>query len=113
MIQISTIGVYGSLRNSINRVIDINTEPTPQTSYEITKLIGDELINKDKLKSTIIRCGPIIFNKNNNNIISKLIRLARYKIKIKMSTLIYATHIEELIDAIDIVTKQKNMESIF
>ncbi len=81
--------------------------PTPQTSYEITKLIGDQVINKAKIKSTILRCGPIIFQNNNNNIISKLIRVAKYKVNIKINTLIYATHILELMEAIDIIEKKK------
>jgi nucleoside-diphosphate-sugar epimerase len=77
-IFMSSIIVYGESSSS-ERIIDINTIPTPSNYYGDSKLQADEFIRKlesEKFKVVILR-PPMIYGKNSKGNYPKLARVAK------------------------------------
>ncbi len=59
LVYLSSTSVYGGSKKDL--LIDESTEPNPRTFYSISKLRGEEHVERmmDKLNTIIIRCGNV------------------------------------------------------
>jgi nucleoside-diphosphate-sugar epimerase len=122
-IQLSSCGAYG-VENYKNTEIEIteNTPTSPQSTYEITKTLADELIvefakKHDWFKYTIIRPTIVFGDGMRSKAIQRLIKLIKIRIFFyvddKQAVANYV-HVDDVVNAIDLcIMNEKAFNQIF
>ena len=101
LIQISTNSVFEGVKNTYNRYE--NTNPIPQTTYGITKFLGEEYVRSNIKNSTILRISNLYSSKIQfkSNILKKIYSdICKNKVIIERNELISPVSIDSVVKAV-------------
>ena len=101
LIQISTNSVFEGVKNTYNRYE--NTSPIPQTTYGITKFLGEKYVKSNIKNSTILRISNLYSSKIQfkSNILNKIYSdIYKNDVTIQRNELISPVSIDSVVKAI-------------